>query len=88
MCIRDRIKADAADKPGMIGPSGDVFIPSGPLQNAAGPETAVFSAPSVQEIVSPQTGDGSNGIIWIGLMFAAATGLAGIFIYNRKKCSK
>lgn len=34
---------------------------------------------------SPQTGDNSNMMLWITLLFVSGTGLFGATAYNRKK---
>ena len=34
---------------------------------------------------SPQTGDSSNAVLWIALLFASGVGLMGAAVYSRKK---
>ena len=34
---------------------------------------------------SPQTGDSSNAVLWIALLFASGVGLFGAVVYSRKK---
>lgn len=37
------------------------------------------------DVTPPQTGDGSNAALWVGLMLAAGAALAGALLYSRKK---
>ena len=34
---------------------------------------------------NPQTGDSSNAVLWIALLFASGVGLMGAAVYSRKK---
>ena len=36
-------------------------------------------------VTSPQTGDSSNAVLWIALLFASGVGLMGAAVYSRKK---
>ena len=36
-------------------------------------------------VTSPQTGDSSNAVLWIALLFASGVGLFGAVVYSRKK---
>ena len=36
-------------------------------------------------VTSPQTGDSSNAVLWIALLFASGVGLMGAVVYSRKK---
>ena len=43
------------------------------------------SGTSTGDTVSPQTGDSSNVVLWISLLFASGVGLFGTAVYRRKK---
>ena len=36
-------------------------------------------------VTNPQTGDSSNAVLWIALLFASGVGLFGAVVYSRKK---
>ena len=40
-----------------------------------------------EQIESPQTGDGSDMALWIGLMMASCGGVLGMLFYRRKKAA-
>ena len=37
------------------------------------------------DTTNPQTGDSSNAVLWIALLFASGVGLMGAAVYSRKK---
>ena len=43
------------------------------------------SGTSTGDTVSPQTGDSSNVVLWVSLLFASGAGLLGATVYRRKK---
>ena len=43
------------------------------------------SGTSTGDAVSPQTGDSSNVVLWVSLLFASGAGLLGATVYRRKK---
>ena len=43
------------------------------------------SGTSTGDTVSPQTGDSSNVVLWVSLLFASGAGLLGATVYHRKK---
>ncbi|MBE5035243.1 GLUG motif-containing protein [Gallibacter intestinalis] len=48
-------------------------------------EFTIKAAPASDDTQSPQTGDNSNMMLWITLMFIAVCGLTGAMIYGQKK---
>ena len=40
---------------------------------------------STGDTVSPRTGDSSNVVLWVSLLFASGAGLLGATVYRRKK---
>lgn len=40
---------------------------------------------STGDTVSPRTGDSSNVVLWVSLLFASGAGLLGAIVYRRKK---
>lgn len=43
------------------------------------------SGTSTGDTVSPRTGDSSNVVLWVSLLFASGAGLLGATVYRRKK---
>ena len=43
------------------------------------------SGTSTGDTVSPQTGDSSNVVLWVSLLFASGVGLFGAAVYSRKR---
>ena len=43
------------------------------------------SGTSTGDTVSPQTGDSSNVVLWVSLLFASGAGLLGATVYSRKR---
>ena len=43
------------------------------------------SGTSTGDTVSPQTGDSSNVVLWVSLLFASGAGFLGATVYRRKK---
>ena len=43
------------------------------------------SGTSTGDTVSPRTGDSSNVVLWVSLLFASGAGLLGATVYSRKR---
>ena len=43
------------------------------------------SGTSTGDTVSPQTGDSSNVVLWVSLLFVSGVGLFGAAVYSRKR---
>ena len=46
---------------------------------------ATFKTQESSDTTIPQTGDGSNMMLWIGLLAASGAGVYGMTLYSRKK---